>query len=241
MELVIIAGFAVVAIYLLSRGSGVPVIPLNTAPPVIGSYPEYQPLRPSFNSQPSAASTEGAITGAAAQGALQAAGQIPVVGAAIQAIGAQLLAQHQARLKGATNENNAALTIVPAFDDFVSRLVAAYKSGQLSASQTAGYLQSFDQSMYQQLRSLVGPPGTAWSDANGMAGKCDKTCTVSCCLYYSDLGPPLSLMRCILGDQSGQWGASDPRINLNARTVQVPRVYPGKYSNYSRAGYTVQL
>jgi hypothetical protein len=179
-----------------------------------------------------------------ASGAIQA-GAITAAGAATAGIGAavaiagQLLAQHQARLKGATNENNAALAIVPAFDDFVQRLVAAYKGAQISAQQTAAALQAFDQSIFQQLRGLVGPPGTAWSDSAGLAGKCDKTCTVGCCLYYSDLGPPLSLMRYVLGDRSGQWGASDPR--LSGRTVTVPKVYPGKYSSYSRASYTITL
>lgn len=181
------------------------------------------------------ATFQGAQQGFAAGGPIGAA-----VGAA-QSLITQLLGQHAARLKGATNENNAALQIVPTFDSFVQTMVQYINTGLVPKAQAAQALASFDQQIYQQLRSLVGAPGTAWSDSMGMAGRCDKTCTVGCCLYYSDLGPPLSLLRLALGDSSGAWGAGDPRISADYRTITVPKVYPGKYSSYSRPLYTVTI
>jgi hypothetical protein len=157
----------------------------------------------------------------------------------IAGIASSLLAAHEARLHGATNENNAALQIVPVYDSFVRQLAAAYNAGKVSKAETAQTFAKFDAVLYQRLRSLVGAAGTAWSDSAGMAGKCDKTCTVSCCLYFSDLGPPLSLARLVLGDRGGRWGASDPR--LSGRTITVPKVWPGKYSSFSRESYKFTL
>lgn len=167
---------------------------------------------------------------------------IPVVGAAIAvavSIAASLLAAHKARLKGATTENQAVDQYVPVFDSFVSKIVNAYNTKQISAAQCAQACQQFDQALYQTFRGFVGRPGTAWSDTNGMGGKCDKTCTVGCCVYFGDLGPVLNNISFVLGFPTGKWGQGDPRIS--GRTITVPKVYPSRYSAYSRALYTIQL
>lgn len=178
------------------------------------------------------ASSSGSISPGVAGGILAGVG-------IVAGIAESLLAAHKARLQGATNENNAALQIVPVYDSFVKQLVAAYNAGKITKATTAQTFAKFDAALYQRLRSLVGPAGTAWSDSAGMAGKCDKTCTVSCCLYFSDLGPPLSLARWVLGDHGGRWKSGDPR--LSGRTVTVPKVYPGKYSSFSRELYKFTL
>ena len=159
--------------------------------------------------------------------------------AIITGIVTSLLQAHAARLRGATNENQAADHYVPVVDSFISSIVNAYNSRQATAAQCASGLQQFDQQLYQSMRGLVGAPGTAWNDTNGMAGKCDKTCTVSCCLYFSDLGPALNNISYVLGFPTGKWGSGDPRIS--GRTVTVPKVFPSKYSNYTRALYSVTL
>ena len=154
-------------------------------------------------------------------------------------IASSLLAAHAARLKGATNENNAVDTYIPVFDSFIQQLVAAYNSGQCTAAQAAQACQQFDQYIYQAFRRLVGAPGTAWNDTIGMGGQCNSGCTVGCCIYFGDLGPPLNDISYVLGFPTSKWGRGDPRIN--GRTVTVPKVYPSKYSSFTRALYTVTL
>jgi hypothetical protein len=173
---------------------------------------------------------------------MSAATAVPVIGAAIGAavaIGAALLAAHKARLQGATNENQAVDQYVPVFDSFVKQVTDAYNAKQIPASQCAQLCQQFDQAIYQAFRGFVGHPGTAWSDTNGMAGKCDKTCTVGCCVYFGDLGPVLNNISYVLGFPTSKWGKGDPRIS--GRTVTVPKVYPSKYSAYTRPLYTITL
>jgi predicted RNA-binding Zn ribbon-like protein len=242
--LAIILGAAVLLAVLEMRhqdiAGTIPGAPFPQFPPM-PIAPQFLP--PSFSAggvQPAQIAVGASVVDSVLQTSKAASAAIPFVGA-IASVAESLLAAHQARLKGATNENNAALQIVPVYDSFINKLVAAYNSGQVSAAEAANVFARFDQSVYQQLRSLVGAPGTAWSDAAGMAGRCDKTCTVSCCLYFSDLGPPLSLARRVWGDQGGRWGNAGPDPRLNGRTVTVPKVYPGKYSAYSRASYTFTL
>ena len=194
---------------------------------------------------PSTADTITAVNLEIGAGAAQGFATGGPVGAAVGATVATVkslfnqLAQHKARMAGATNENNAALVLVPVMDSFLNTVVNGENSGQYDNPSAAAALAAFDQYLYAKLRGLVGAPGTAWSDQSGIAGKCDKTCTVGCCLYFGDLGPPLSLVRYVLGDAGGRWGAQDPR--LSGRTVTVPKVYPGKYSSYTRPSYTVTI
>lgn len=150
-----------------------------------------------------------------------------------------LLSAHKARMQGAKNENQAVDQYVPIFDSFVKQLVAAYNSKQGTAAQVATAAQQMDQFIYQKFRSFVGQPGTAWDDTQGMAGKCNKSCTVGCCVYFGDLGPVLNNISYVLGFPTGKWGAGDPRIS--GRTITVPKVYPSKYSSYSRELYTITL
>jgi hypothetical protein len=167
--------------------------------------------------------------------AVAAAAGIAIVGSIV----ASLLQAHQARLKGATNENNAVDQYVPVFDSFVSNLVAAWNGGQATAAEVAQAAQQFDKAIYNALRSLVGSPGTAWNDSIGMSGQCNSSCTVGCCVYFGDLGPVLNNISYVLGFPTGKWGQGDPRIS--GRTITVPKVYPSKYSSYTRALYTITL
>lgn len=179
---------------------------------------------------------------AASQGATGIAAAAPVIGAAIGAIAAiatSLLQAHQARLTGATNENQAVDQWVPVFDSFVSQIVGAYNARQISASQCAQACQQFDQALYNKFRSFVGQPGTKWTDSVGQAGQCNSNCTAACCVYWQDLSVVLNDISYVLGFPTGKWGAGDPRIS--GRTVTAPKVYPSKYSSYSRASYTVTL
>lgn len=213
-----------------------PIPPINFPPPP-------DPLSGEVSGGFAAASSfvSSAQSGALGVG-LAASKAIPIVGSVIsaaQAIVGPLLAAHKKRMAGATSETNAAVTMVPTVDSFIQQIATLYNTRQISAADAANALAQFDQAMYTRMRGLAVGPGTAWNDAAGMAGKCDKTCTAGCCLYFGDLGPPVSLMRYVLGDNGGRWGAGDPR--LSGRTITVPKVYPGKYSQYSRESYKITL
>jgi hypothetical protein len=189
--------------------------------------------------------TSGAAVGTAALAAShigKISSVIPLIGtaiAAIAAVAAALLAAHEKRLTDAKNENAAVDQWIPVFDSFVVSVVNAYNNKTIDAYHAAMICQQFDQTLYDRFRSFVGQPGTSWSDSEGMAGKCDKNCTVGCCVYYGDLGPVLNNISYVLGYPTGKWGQGDPRIN--GRTITCPKVYPSKYSSYSRALYTVTL
>jgi hypothetical protein len=73
----------------------------------------------------------------------------------------------------------------------------------------------------------------------GMAGQCNKSCTVGCCVYFGDLGPVLNNISYVLGYPTGKWGAGDPRIS--GRTITVPTVYPSTYSSFTRPSYRITL
>ena len=209
--------------------------------------PAYQaPMVPSTGAN----TTGQLITGSAAIGTAAlplmhlgiAASAVPVVGAAIMAVAAiatAILAAHQKRLTDAKNENAAVDQWIPVFDSFVTSVVNAYNSKQIDGPSAAQICQQFDQTLYSKFRSFVGQPGTAWSDQAGMAGKCDKTCTVGCCVYFGDLGPVLNNMSYVLGFPTGKWGKGDPRIS--GRTITCPKVFPSKYSSYAREAYSVTL
>ncbi len=207
--------------------------------------PAFQPpMTPSTSSNVTGAVLTGAA--AASTSVLSKIGSVaksaPVIGVAIgavAAVAAALLAAHEKRLHDAKNENEAVDQWIPVFDSFVTSVVNAYNTKQINAQYAAQICQQFDQTLYSKFRSFVGQPGTAWSDTNGMAGKCDKTCTVGCCVYFGDLGPVLNNISYVLGFPTGKWGKGDPRIS--GRTITVPKVFPSKYSSYTRAQYTVTL
>jgi hypothetical protein len=76
-----------------------------------------------------------------------------------------------------------------------------------------------------------------------MSGKCDKTCTAGCCVYYGDLGPPLSLAQIAMGGSGGAWGRGDPRYHQTTMgaTIDVPEVFASKYGGQDRPGYSVTI
>jgi hypothetical protein len=153
----------------------------------------------------------------------------------------QLLAAHEARLHGAQHENQAVDQYIPVFDSFIKQLVDAYNSKQITAAQAAQAAQQFDRYIYNAFRSLTGGPGTSWSDQEGSLGHCNKACTVGCCIYYNALGSPLNNISFVLGFPTGKWGQVDTNFNIRGRTIVVPKVYPSKYSSFTRPLYMITL
>src|SRR5271163_3407953 len=170
------------------------------------------------------------------------------LGASALKIGIAELAAHSARLAAAKSENAGIPPVVAAFDADVAAIVAAYNNGQANASTCIQACQSVDANIQSNLKANitkngVAIPGTAWTAATGLAGKCDKTCTAGCCVYYGDLGPVLSLMQIAMGGAGGSWGRNDKRLTLTTTggTIQVPEVFASKYGGQNRPAYTITL
>lgn len=155
------------------------------------------------------------------------------------------LTQHTARLKGAKNENAALNPVVVAFDADVAAIRDAYNNGGADAATCIAACAAVDANIQANLKSHVGAPGTAWSTAVGMQGKCNKLCTAGCCVYYGDLGPVLSMMVTAMGGAPlvPLWGRNDPRYHAtaNGATINVPEVIGSKYGATDRPGYTLTI
>lgn len=166
-----------------------------------------------------------------------ASSAIPIAGAVIgiaAAIVGPLIAAHKARIAGATNENshNAAMTAL--FDQAISQLVSYWNRSHDKAG-TLSELQQLQQYMYTTMKSHTGAAGTAWSDSVGQAGQCNRQCTAGCCIYWGDFaggGSPA---------YTGINGFAAAVQNGGRRSVTMPKVYPSKYSSFSRPLYTVTL
>jgi hypothetical protein len=161
---------------------------------------------------------------------------------ALSKIAGALFAAHTARLAAAKSENAAVANIIAPFDQDVAQLVQIWNTGQADPATFINYVKEVDNNVYNYMKSLVGRSGTAWSDSNGMAGKCDKTCTAACCVYFGDLGPVLSGMIQAAGG-TGKWGPNDPRIQRTAggTVISAPKVFASKYGGVDRAGYSVTM
>ena len=173
---------------------------------------------------------------------MAAAAALPSIIKGVTRLAGALFAAHTARLAAAKNENAAVAQIIAPFDQDVQQLAQLWNSGQVSPAQFIQFVQQVDTATYNYMKNLVSKSGTAWSDTNGMAGKCDKTCTAACCVYYGDLGPVLSGMIVAAGGQ-GKWGPNDPRISIQpgGTVITVPEVFASKYGGIDRKGYTVTL
>lgn len=185
---------------------------------------------------------------------------IPIIGAAVGAIADVLLAQHAARIKGATNENMAADQVVPSYDVALVGIANAYNARQIDQNKAVASLKQLDSITFDKLRSLVGPPGTAWKLKNGQSGPatawenidthtnttCDRGCTVGCCIYYTALSFGVeTVIAAILGNYK-RWDSGDlaapTRRDLGAYIPQVGGYSAGsQYSHYKRDAYWIKV
>lgn len=189
----------------------------------------------------------------------------PVVGAGITAgtdilkIAIGLLAQHTARLKNAKDENSALDALVPAFDADLAEIAQAYETGEYSAPDCIAALLAVDQQSSAYLRSLVGKPGTAWTSAPlssqigtgnrpSYSADCNKTCTVSCCVYLNDLRP--AIFGRVVGGAYGPYQTGNGYVLGLIEILQkgggVLKVIPvapppHQYGTWGRAAYTIDV
>jgi hypothetical protein len=178
-----------------------------------------------------------------------------VAGAAAAAVSGLLtqLTQHSARLSAAKAENVAMQPAVAAFDADLQAIAAAYSSGQITAAQAAGALQTLDQNIYANLHGLVGKPGTAWGNppfsmtqrATASQTECNTACTFSCCVYSDDLHTPLSVAyEILLGLATANSLPPVGQATPGGFIINVPEVYPPSnpaYGNFTRPAYSVSF
>jgi hypothetical protein len=169
------------------------------------------------------------------------------------------LAAHTARLKDAQQENEAMAALIPAWDADIQAIVAAYNSGDYTASACIAAAQAVDTQSFNYLRGLVGKAGTAWggptTSSIGYGNRpiysatCNKSCTAACCVYLNDLRPGI-YGRGGLGSAYQPWQTSSGSVTgliellqsgsgvLKIITIAAPA---SKYGDFSRTGYTLTL
>lgn len=174
---------------------------------------------------------------------------IPLIGAGIAIVGsiiAGLWAAHAARAKGAQTENAAVSSAVQAFDGGMKAIFDAANSSDpaknISASQAATAVQQLYTQFWQGVCPYTTGPGRAdtsgcgancggpTSTSSPCAGmpyghKCDKSCTVSCCVGCQDIKPSVDMAVSVFQAGGG--------------TVQVCNVTGDHYGLQSRGSYSL--
>lgn len=223
-----------------------PVQPPRTAagvaPPQLFPASTFSP--PSLtatNTAQEAIGAAGAGIGLLQSGALGAtlagAKAIPIVGSVVAvaaAIVGPILAKHKQRVAAATSENSHNGEMTAIFDEAIPKIVQ-YWNQTHDQVDTISELKQLYQYLYNTMKSRTGVAGTAWSDSVGQAGQCNKQCTAGCCIFWGDFaggGAPAytGINGLIAAVQGG-----------GHRSVTMPKVYPGKYSPFTRPLYTVTL
>lgn len=161
---------------------------------------------------------------------------------------AGLWAAHDARVKGATAENQAINSAVSTWDQGMKAIFAAANSSDPSQNVSGADAAQQVQALYSQFWGRMAPymhaPGTADTSGGGVncgsstlnpagacAGeigghKCDKSCTATCCVGCQDLYP--SMLQAVQALSSPTGG-----------TVQVCTVSGSSYGAQQRSGYTL--
>ena len=190
------------------------------------------------------------ITSQAATGTAFAsmAGPIGAGIAVLVGIIAGLWAAHDARVKGAQQENQAINSAVATWDSGMKAIFAAANSTDptqnVSGAQAAAQVQQLYSQFWARMSQYMHAPGTADTSNGGVncgsgslnpqgpcAGTpgghvCDKSCTASCCVGCQDLYPSMLQAIQVLNSPTGG-------------TVQVCAVASSKYGASSRGSYSL--
>jgi hypothetical protein len=136
----------------------------------------------------------GATTGAIAAGsALSIA--LPVIGIALGAVLGALFAAHEARVKGATTENEVLNSLIPTMQTAIENIFQAANSGQVTAAQAVAAVQAVQQQYWEEVAQVETGPGQAGGPNKCVAQTptpnagttCDSSCTASCCVGCNEI------------------------------------------------------
>ena len=191
-----------------------------------------------------AVGTSTAVSSLAAGTALGSwAGPIGAGVGALVGIIAGLWAAHNARVKGATTENQILNSAVAAFDSSLKAIFAAANSGQISPTDATSACNQLYQTYWQNIAQYQTLPGTADASHHGAncgtytsgvttpctpsgGPACNKSCTAGCCVGCHDLMPAVQDAIAVFQNPKGGF-------------INVCRVYGDKYGLQDRAQYTL--
>ena len=173
---------------------------------------------------------------ATAAGAGSLAGPIGAGVGVLVGVIAGLFAAHDARKKGAQNENQAVNAFLPAFDGSMQAIFQAANSGSISATDAISACQQVLQQWWASMAPWQTGPGTgdashggancaALAAAQAKKNQCNKSCTAGCCVGCMDLYP--GVMNAIAVFQAG------------GGTANFPQVFGSSYGASGRAGYSL--
>jgi hypothetical protein len=178
---------------------------------------------------------------------------IPIVGAAFAAIFSALMAASAKRAAEARAENDAVANEVPAWDNAVDQIVAAYNSGQISAGE-AGQLLASPQT--KRVNLTTGANGAVWQAYwnvvcpkvqpgrngcqcgtiahNPAVSLCSGSYGAGCCVGYDNLdNGQLYVLQAI--------AQADQTPGRAVTSQMIPTVYASKYGGINRPGYTITV
>ena len=161
---------------------------------------------------------------------------------------ASLWSAHEARIKGATQENQAINSAVQTFDAGLKAIFAAANSsnpGQyITGAQAAQYTQQLLQQFFAQMAPFTHAPGAADASGGGAScgngtlnpgGACTGTpgghmcnaqCTATCCVGCQDLYPTVLQAQQVFASPTGG-------------TITACTVYSSKYGAAQRGSYSL--
>ena len=190
----------------------------------------------------STGATVGMASGAAA-GATVAAATFGI-GIAI-GIATILWKKHEARIKGAQTENAGWNNITAAFVDTIQGIFNAYNQKQLSGDQAATELLAMRDLIKQSGLQFNHMPGVNWS-GGGFTGdstqkyytvKCDKHCTVGCCVYNGVIAPAINNAVALM--QGKPYIGKANTTPGDGSTMQVPTIFGSKYGLTQVSAFTL--
>jgi hypothetical protein len=139
----------------------------------------------------------------------------PVLGPLIGAIGGAFFGASARRAAQAKTENAAVNQLMPAAISSIQGIVAQVQAGQLDVSSASAQLDQVVSDFASAIQQFSGTPGSAMTPCAPVAGggcansagygstKCDKNCTVGCCMLCSWLTPTICRIKELLASPTG--------------------------------------
>lgn len=157
-------------------------------------------------------------------------------------IAAMLWAQHEQRMKDATDENSAWNVIYPDWSDAMQQILSAYNTGQITASNCAAEFESLKALVYQDAQKFKNQPGISWNSTVGLSNsqkiwqvQCTKQCTIGCCLFNGMVGPNIErAVALVTGQPVMVFGSGTPQ-NIQTNSFTVPSVSPNSTYGFNGA------
>jgi len=121
---------------------------------------------------------------------------------ALVGLAAVLWGKHEARIKGAKSENQGWNVIVAGFQESLRGIIGALNAGQIDSLTAVNELKDLKLRIWNSAQQFNRQPGVDFAGGKSQPGlgdiqqtwtiKCDKHCTIGCCLFNNWLGPGIN-------------------------------------------------